>query len=211
MSASSAPPGTKKGDPPNYTFDTSSSIHYEVTQHSRTFKCKINGVPRPQYRSFAHTRASASKVQMWDPSKKNKNSFQKAFQQALLQANTRNIFSLQNKPCSITVRFFFPRPKNHYNYNYSTGTLTLRHDAPTYVTKVPDLDNCLKLVVDALQKVCYDNDCVVAHIDAAKLFDHTQTTWHEHNSGCTIIKVTEIDETIATPTCKCLSCKTKTL
>lgn len=80
-----------------------------------------------------------------------------------------------------------------------------------YVTKAPDIDNCIKLVMDALQGVCYQNDYDVVHIDAAKIFDHTQLIWQHGQSemGCTIIKISEISEQHLDEDCKCLSCKQK--
>lgn len=75
--------------------------------------------------------------------------------------------------------------------------------------QTPDLDNCIKLILDALQEVCYKNDFLVAQIDAAKVYDHTQLTWKQENSGCTIIKISEIEESISQDGCNCLSCKYK--
>jgi len=202
------PPGCKPTDPPNYTFDPKSAIGFQITAHSRFFKCKIDGIPRPQYRSFATTKASPSKVRLSNPSKPNLDSFRKAFSEALLNAHA-SIFTLQGKPCILTVRFFFPRPKKHFVYNTDSASYTLDPSAPIYVSKKPDLDNCIKLILDALQDVCYKDDLVVAHLDAAKVYDHTQLTWKKDNSGCTIIKVTEIDESNSQLGCSCLSCKTR--
>ena len=205
---SSLPPGCKAKDPPNYSFDCNSAVDSKITAHSRSFKCKIDGIPRPQYRSFATTKASPSKVRLSNPSKPNMNSFRNAFTQALQKAHT-SIFTLREKPCILTIRFFFPRPKKHFVYNSSTGSYTLAPSAPIYVAKTPDLDNCIKLILDALQEVCYKNDFLVAQIDAAKVYDHTQLTWKQENSGCTIIKISEIDESISQEGCNCLSCKYK--
>lgn len=204
----SLPPGCKPSDSPNYTFNPSSSIESKITLHARSFKCKIDGTPRPLYRNFATTKASASKVRLTNPSKPNLKSFKTSFSQALDKAQP-NLFTLQGKPCILTVRFYFPRPKKHFIYNSFTSTYTVAPNAPLFVTKTPDLDNCIKLILDALQDVCYKNDFAVVHLDAAKIFDHTQTTWREGNNGCTIIKITEIDENCFQPDCSCLSCKTK--
>lgn len=204
----SLPPGCKPSDAPNYTFNLESSIASNITSHVRSFKCKIDGTPRPQYRSFATTKASPSKVRLTNPSKPNLNSFKSAFSQALQKAQP-GLFTLQGKPCTLTIRFYFPRPKKHFIYNSTTSTYTVAPNAPIYIAKVPDLDNCIKLILDALQDVCYKNDFVVAHIDAAKIFDHTQTTWKEGHRGCTIIKIMEIDEGTFQQNCNCLACKMK--
>ena len=204
------PPGSRKENPPNYSFDPCSAILSSITSHTRTFKCKIMGIPRPQYRNFATTKASATKVKLHNPSKPNQNSFQKAFTQALQKA-TQFGFNLEGKTVIITIRFFFPHPKKHYISNSLTKKLHLAANAPVYVTKIPDLDNCVKLVLDALQGVCYNNDSVVAQIDAAKIYDHTQLVWEEgqDQTGCTVLKITQIDQNEFEEGCCCLSCKYK--
>ena len=203
---------TKKlGKPsvPNYSFNPNSAVSHSISPHHRVFRCKIDGIPRPQNRTIATTRGKSHKVHHIDTSKHNKESFKDSFQKALEKAPPELFPRGSNNPFHITVRFFFPRPQKHYNYNWQTRQLTLKKDAPVYVTKVPDIDNCVKLFLDAIQGVCYENDYVVSHIDAAKLYDHTQLTWNssQKKTGSTIIKVLQINEAVVLPGCSCLSCK----
>ena len=114
-------------------------------------------------------------------------------------------------PVAITLRFFFPHPKKHFIKCHQTGLLKLAPNAPVFVTKTPDIDNCIKLVLDALQGICCKNDCEIVHIDAAKQFDMSQRVWTTEtaNKGCTLNKITQVNESNFDSACNCLSCKHK--
>ena len=60
------------------------------------------------------------------------------------------------------VEFYFKRPKVHYKKE------RLRHDAPRFVTKTPDVDNCIKFVLDALQPLVVFDDKIVTKVVAEK-------------------------------------------
>jgi len=194
----------------NCSFNEQSSHAVNVNPHQRSFKCKIDGIPRPQARCFATTTGKSKTVHMINTSKTHSTSFKRAFQSALSKANTE-IFLKNKKPVLLTVRFCFPHPKNHCECNSQSKQHILKTNAPICVTKRPDLDNLLKLLLDSLQEVCHDDDCNVVHIDSAKLFDHTQKVCNDSqaDTGSTIIKITEVDESETDATCSCLSCKKK--
>ena len=145
---------------------------------------------------------------MINVSKPNVETFKKAFQQAMAKAHA-TFCSEPNNPVFIKVKRFFPRPKKHFVWNKGTQQFHLSSTAPVHVTKAPDLDNCLKLILDALQGIICPNDSQVAQITATKLFDHTQTVWNEKAFGCTLIKVTQVDESSSHLNCVCDSCKLK--
>ena len=46
-------------------------------------------------------------------------------------------------------------------------------------TKAPDIDNCEKLVLDALQGIICANDSNVVQVHSVKLFNHSHTSWDE--------------------------------
>ena len=192
----------------HFSFDATSVVLVTQAAHVTSFKCKIQGLPKPQHRCFATTKGEGTKVRMINVSSQHSMSFAAAFQEALKQAPD-GLFSMHRKPIKMTVRCFFPRPKVHCICECKSTSLVLSNTAPTCVVKVPDLDNLLKLLLDALQGVCHTNDCQVVHIDAAKLWDHTQKVWHENQSkdGCTIIEMAEIDESVVDPNCTCHACK----
>lgn len=199
----------------NYVFIPGSQVHYENTNHIKSIKCKIQGIPRPQYRCFATTKGSNSgKPHLFSPSKDNQSSFKAAFNQALACAPSGLFNKSLNNPVTVSVRFYFPHPKKHYIPD-GNGNLVLSPMAPTVVTKMPDLDNCIKLVLDAIEDICYSNDYIVVQINSSKVFDDTQTVWSEQkeqpSSGWTIIKVSEINDSIFVQGCNCLCCERKSL
>jgi len=194
----------------HFAFDPRTATVAQVTPHMKVFKCKIFGDPKPQQRSFASTKQTA-KVHLWNPSKNFCDSFSAAVTQALQAAN-KSLFDTESvNPVKVTVRFFFPRPKTHFKWDHVHKCMRLRADAPTFAAKKPDLDNCIKLLLDALQGVCFKNDFLVCHMDSAKLWDHTHTVWThgENRKGCTLISVSEIDESVQEEACTCLSCSAK--
>lgn len=60
----------------------------------------------------------------------------------------------------IAVKITVPRPKNHFKKNGELSATGLRHPVPR--NKKPDLDNALKLVMDALNTRAYKDDVLVA-------------------------------------------------
>ena len=208
-SAATVPKKKSTAAKANYSFDNTSAVQSHKTNHLTFFKCKINGVPRPQARAFPN--AQHGQVNIHSPSKANQKMFANAFKAALSKIN-QCLFSMSgNNVIAIWVRFYFPRPKDHYYYNPSTHKWHLSASAPLFVKKTPDLDNCIKLVLDSLQGVCYKNDSTVALLETAKVFDHTQLFWHngQDKLGTTLIKVTEIDDSTWIAGCNCLSCQFK--
>lgn len=49
--------------------------------------------------------------------------------------------------------------------------------ARAYRTERPDIDNIVKLVLDALNKVAYEDDSCIAEIRASKIFDNMEYTY----------------------------------
>lgn len=192
-----------------FFMETDFEVKIEKNDHKSTFTCKIHGIPKPQYRAFAT--GQIGKIQMVNKSAPHTKSFSNAFAKALSFKQESTMFQdLDDKnPIKIKVFFFFPRPKHHYIWKDKIGTLS--DSAPIYVTKTPDLDNCIKLVLDALQDVCYKNDCVVAHLEAVKLFYSTKTIHSDYkmDDGCILIKVSKIFEGKFDDECVCHSCKNK--
>jgi len=180
----------------------------------KSFKCKMLGNPKPQCRCCA-TAKGKGKVQMINASKANSQSFKKAFKDALNHANKNDLFSFNQtntnskNPIKITILFYFPRPKHHCEWNTQGNMLTLSKQSPTYVTRAPGLDNCLKLLLDTLQDVCHSNGIAVAHIESAKLHDPTQKVCQQGQQldGCKLLKVSETNEQHHCTDCTCCSYK----
>ena len=178
-----------------------------TTDHLKTFTCRIHGIPKPQDRCYASTQGTR-KVQIVNRSKYITQSFTAAFKQALLSAQASCLFSFEPRtPMRVKILFYFSRPKAHFVFKNNTNKLI--SNPPIYVTTNPDVDNCAKLVLDALQGVCYDVDKVVSHIECVKLYDPMQTQYQKKcdSQGWTIVKVTKINESVFQNNCDCFSCK----
>jgi Holliday junction resolvase RusA-like endonuclease len=61
---------------------------------------------------------------------------------------------------AIDVKIVVVRPKGHFKRDGSLSTQGLRHPIPR--NKKPDIDNALKLVMDALNSRAYHDDVLVA-------------------------------------------------
>lgn len=74
-------------------------------------------------------------------------------------------------PTALEIEFCFPRPKKHYNKK------GLKPDAPLFYAIRPDLDNIEKLVMDALNKVFYRDDCLICRKETTKIYGETPYIW----------------------------------
>ena len=72
-------------------------------------------------------------------------------------------------PLLVYMEFYFRRPKCHFKKG------ELKKDAPEFVMKTPDVDNCVKCVLDALQPRVVANDKTVTKIVAEKKWCRTAT------------------------------------
>lgn len=200
----------------HYSFGALAGIKWEDNSHLSSFACRIDGVPKTQTRNFATTKTSNNKVRLWDPSQHHKKSFKKAFQKALSNVPIQKLFSNEKDdeplPVKVTIKFFFSRPQKHYVWDFAKFALVLPENPPFFVTKAPDLDNMEKLVLDAIQGVCYSNDCHVSHIESSKQWIPGQKTYHSGQSdeGYTLIKITQYKNQEKKPGCLCLCCKAAT-
>ena len=106
------------------------------------------GQPRP--RAFARN----GMVRMYDPATA------EGWKCAIADEWRRSVPKLETitVPVSLTLRFYMPRPKSHFNSKRS-----LKSTAPFYHAKKPDVDNMAKAVMDALTQlqVWQDDDQVV--------------------------------------------------
>jgi len=72
-------------------------------------------------------------------------------------------------PLEINIRFYFARPKSHYGLGRNCKVIKpSRLEKWHYYKK--DLDNLVKFVLDALNKLAYMDDCQISVISAAKLY-----------------------------------------
>lgn len=71
---------------------------------------------------------------------------------------------VQADTIGVRATFVFPRPKSHFLRG------VIRDTAPYWHTKTPDVDNLVKLVLDALNGYAYGDDAQVVAISATKRY-----------------------------------------
>jgi Holliday junction resolvase RusA-like endonuclease len=108
---------------------------------SRSWTLLVNGEPKGQPRPRAFVRNGHARV--FDAG--TAESFKSAIAVAAKDAGA--VASLTTSPVEIVAELRFSRPKAHFRKQ------GLRPDAPEFVAKTPDVDNCLKTLLDALTHV----------------------------------------------------------
>ncbi len=76
--------------------------------------------------------------------------------------------AVAGKAIRVRVRFFFKRPKSHFKKDGS-----LKPNAPLNILKRPDIDNCLKFLLDSLQPAVMVDDKLVVEANIAKFWCNT--------------------------------------
>ena len=71
----------------------------------------------------------------------------------------------------VEVTFLFARPKSH------VGKKGLRPRAPLYHTQKPDIDKCVRVVLDALTGIAYPDDSRVVVVAANKEWSDEAGAW----------------------------------
>lgn len=86
---------------------------------------------------------------------------------------------LPEGPVSMTVEAVLRRPESHWKRN---GSLSAAGERLPWPLKKPDLDNCVKLIADAMNGRAYHDDAHIVHVHLVKRwanpgeFEHT-TVW----------------------------------
>ena len=70
--------------------------------------------------------------------------------------------ALRDVPLIAYIEFYLKRPQTHYKKG------ELKSDAPKFMMKTPDVDNCVKFVLDALQPRVIADDKIVTKVIAEK-------------------------------------------
>ena len=116
----------------------------------------IKGKPKPLIRHRDNIYGGK-----YDPSKKDKNDF---LYQVMKYAPKQPFTT----PLRVIIVFYMPRPK----YHFRTGKFRhlLKPEVPVQHSKIPDLDNLIKFVCDALNGVFYKDDSQISQLKAEKLY-----------------------------------------
>lgn len=79
-------------------------------------------------------------------------------------------------PVEVTMAFYMPRPKSHFNKN------GLKPNADKWHSSRPDIDNLIKAVLDALtDSGAWEDDSLVVNLAVQKLY-----TEYQENVGCQV-------------------------
>lgn len=131
----------------------------------------ILGEPKTQqrHRTFTKVLKESGKMLRWenDPSAKDKKDL-------LIMAREQAPDVPIEGPISLTLKLHFSRPKTHYR----TGKFSneLKANPPVFQISTPDIDNCYKLVSDALATVFYRNDSQICMLQVLKLYSDKPRT-----------------------------------
>lgn len=109
-------------------------------------------------------------------------------QTVLAEREIRQAWREQGEPrlpdtaLEILIELYVQRPQSHYKKDGSLSAEGLRHPIPR--NKKPDVDNALKLVMDALNSMAYRDDVQIANATVRRF-------WGEWPK--TVIEVKELD------------------
>jgi Holliday junction resolvase RusA-like endonuclease len=100
---------------------------------------------------------------------------------AAVQHDLGSTFDRIEGPVSVRVAFLFERPKAHYRTGKNSGLL--RDNAPVYVTRTPDVDKCLRALLDPL------TESGVWHDDAQVVIAHAvkRYCFHDERPGAIVL------------------------
>ena len=172
----------------NYKTNTSYTPEKKVTRDGKTHHLftVINGVPRPLYRTaFAAKKKGAPPV-IYNNRSGYCDSMKKCLKEVVDHVKWPNLEDLEGSSVSMDLKFVFPRPLEHMRMERR------KQKIPYYVTKVPDIDNLVKLVLDAMTGIVYGDDKCVVEVHAEKIYtrrDSFSNEFHE-NIPKTVISLT---------------------
>lgn len=131
----------------------------------------ILGDPKAQGRHRTYTKGRGGRVLPYpiqvDPSKKDKANLRTVVQE---QAPEQPL----NEPLSVKLLFYFPYRSGDYGTGRNAGIL--KKSAPIFHTVRPDCDNCIKLILDALNGVFWRDDALISVLTAIKRYDQKPRT-----------------------------------
>jgi Holliday junction resolvase RusA-like endonuclease len=134
----------------------------------------IPGIPLSQKRHQHRYFEKGKFIKTYDPSVFDKQNF--LFKAIYDNKPSRPI----SRPICLEIIFYMPRIKSHYRTGKNSDML--KENAPLVHSKKPDLDNLVKFVLDALNKIYWVDDAQIYSMRAGKLYDlyprtEIQITW----------------------------------
>jgi Holliday junction resolvase RusA-like endonuclease len=125
----------------------------------------VPGIPRPQgsKRGFATPKGKVVMVEMskalpgWRADVRAAATLMRPFPNPLPEG-----------PISLTAHFVFTRPKSHFFTGKRSDVL--RPDAPSWVTKAPDISKLFRGIEDAMESILFKNDSQIVWESGSKKF-----------------------------------------
>jgi hypothetical protein len=90
---------------------------------------------------------------------------------------------------AVTLHFLFPRPHSHFH----RGTDDLKADAPRHVGNVPDIDNLVKFVLDAINGLVFKDDKQVVEL-------HSEKRYTDSAVGCVFLTLEKLNNLASSQT-----------
>ena len=186
-----------------YSITGREDMSFQTVDGANVLKLKVMGVPRPLYRTHYVARKGKPFGNVYTPSNGNKLRLRYVVEQAIRVLESergksgQTLFHInRNMPVTVSMQFHFARPSCHFAMAKPPATRQLRLSAPAKPTKVPDVDNLMKLVLDALEGVCYAKDHQVVSVRGEKHWlrqEHWSATG-EPLQSCLLLSVKELQQ-----------------
>lgn len=131
---------------------------------------QVFGIPKPQGSKKGFVNKKTGAVIMTEQAGAALTTWREDVKQAALKAMAESgMVDPHLGPVAVTVKFFMPRPK--YHFRTGKNAHLMKDDAPRFHTTTPDVDKCLRSVLDALTVAgVWRDDSQVASLFSEKRF-----------------------------------------
>ena len=105
-------------------------------------------------------------VRAYDPAKSR--SWKESVRWAAVEGMNMKRHSLFTEALAVEITFWFQRPRGHYGTGKKAGFV--KDSAPRHHTIKPDVENCVKGVLDGMKGIVYRDDSQVVMLIAKKRY-----------------------------------------
>lgn len=145
--------------------DLTTDDDHEATPTTQTIEIAGNPVCLPRART-----SWKCKHRHYNPATKALQAFKNTVKSVLPEAQFGYIYP-RTIPVTLTLIFYMKRPNRDF-INNQRGVGRLRQDLPFSRSRVPDIDNLAKFVLDGLNDLLYQDDRQVVKLTVYKLLDN---------------------------------------
>ena len=145
-------------------FSTQTVEVVDITDHDvvvdTTYKLDVVGVPMAQARPRRGRNGS-----FYNPKNKDMACFK-----AEIEDGVKGLVFNADQPVAVDMKFFMRRPNDHFKSKDRSNTL--KTNLPFAHTAKPDVDNLIKFMLVAMNKIVYEDDKQVVKLVVYKLCDN---------------------------------------